>query len=312
MKDAFLALSQKLADARRVEEVATILLRSLASHLGVGSGVVLVPDAGTPGRLSAVDTRGLSSDALRGLTLADDGEMARLVSGLARPVRRAELERFRELETEGRPLIAAGAALLIPLVTRGRLVGAVILAEKLEGGDFDAAELELAEALAAAGATALDNARLHRHAEQTYLRAMNALLPAIESLDPLVGGRARGMAEVAGTLAKELGLESAAVDAVRVGALTRVLSGTGTPDVLDRPRAERRQTDRPGALEGEILAVVEAYFAYLAGAGPGRPAADDVRRWLDRAPSGRGFDRQVTEALDDLLRRGDPGIGVAA
>jgi GAF domain-containing protein len=223
-------------------------------------------------------------------------------------VRRSELERFHELENERRPFIAAGAALLVPLVTRGRLVGAIVLPEKRSGGEFEADELELAEALAAAGATALDNTRLYRQAEETYLRALHALLPAIEGLDPRTGGRARGMAEVAATLARELGLDPAAVDAVRVGALARVLAEQTPPATTPRPEEIGR-----GALEGEILSVVESYFAYLEGVGPGRPAPDDVRRWFDQAPAtGRGFDRQVTEALDELLRRGDPTVSAAA
>ena len=102
-------------------------MRSLATHLGVSAGVVLVPETGTPARLSAVDTRGLSDETLRGLSIAEDGELARIVAGLARPVRREELGRIRELEPELRPLIAAGVALLVPLVTRGRLVGAAAL-----------------------------------------------------------------------------------------------------------------------------------------------------------------------------------------
>lgn len=305
VKDAFLALSQELADARRIEDVAGALLRSLTSHLGVESGAVLVP-GGSDGTMRAVDTRGLGDEALRRLTLAADGELARLVGGLARPVRRAELERFRELEVEGRPLVAAGAALLVPLVTRGRLVGAAILPEKRDGGGFEAAELELAEALANAGATALDNTRLYRQAEAMYLRALYALLPALEGADPRAGGRARGMAEVAATLARELGLDAAAIDAVRIGALARALDGAGV-EMDEVPAAAHRD-----ALEAEILSVVEAFFAYLEGNAPGRPAADDVRRWFAQAPGGRGFDRQVTQALDELLRRGDPAVDVAA
>ena len=308
VKDAFLALSQELSNARRVEDVAGTLLFSLTSQLGVRAGLVLVPEAGLPDApLRPIESRGFAHDAFRELVLATDGELARLVAGLARPVRRTELERFRELEMERRPLIAAGVALLVPLVTRGRLVGAVLLPEKSDGATFEAAELEVAEVLAAAGATALDNTRLYRQAEETYLRAMQALLPAIESLDPAAGGRARGMSEAAASLARELGLEGAAVDAVRVDALTRVLAGAGGADRADSVPGPGRSV-----LETEILAVVEAYFAYLAGAGPGRPAPDDVRRWFEQAPAGRGFDRQVTEALDELLRRGDPAIGVAA
>ena len=312
VKDAFLALSQELANARRVEEVAGTLLFSLTAQLGVRAGLVLVPEAGAvDAPLRALETRGLGHDAFRELVLAPDGELARLVAGLARPVRRAELERFRELEMERRPLVAAGVALLVPLVTRGRLVGAVLLPEKSDGSAFEAAELEVAEVLAAAGATALDNTRLYRQAEETYLRAMQALVPAIESLDPATGGRARGMSETAASLARELGLESAAIDAVRVDALTRVLAGAGAIDGSPAPDAAPRSTGR-SALEQEILVVVEAYFAYLAGAAPGRPAPDDVRRWFEQSSTGRGFDRQVTEALDELLRRGDPAIGIAA
>src|SRR5688572_8148914 len=135
VKDAFLALSQELSTARRVEEVAAALLGSLASNLGVSTGAVLVagPEGGP---LTSVESRGWSDDRLHRLVLSGDGELARLVAGLARPVRRAELERFRELETERRPLVAAGVALLVPLVTRGRLVGAVVLPEKRAGGEF--------------------------------------------------------------------------------------------------------------------------------------------------------------------------------
>ena len=307
VKEAFLALSQELANARRVEDVAATLLRALSSHLGVATGVVLVPGGpgGAGGRLAAIDTRGLSDDRLRVLAIDGGGELARLVSGLARPVRRAELERFRELEAEHGPMIAAGVALLVPLVTRGRLVGTALLPEKLAGGEFEAGELELAEALAAAGATALDNTRLHRQAEETYLRALHALLPAIDGIDPGRGGRARGMAEVAATLAHELGLDPAAIDAVRAGALATALA-------VPQASSDAAAAGARGALEAEILSVVESYFAYLEGKGPGRPAPDDVRRWFEQAPSGRGFDRQVTEALDELLRRGDPRVGVAA
>ncbi|MEP7027599.1 MAG: hypothetical protein ABI960_03300 [Candidatus Eisenbacteria bacterium] len=58
-------------------------------------------------------------------------------------------------------------------------------------------------------------------------------------------------------------------------------------------------------LEQEILAVSEAYFRYLEGHGPGRPAPDALQRFFAEATPGRGYDRQVTQALDDLVRRGD-------
>jgi DNA-binding response OmpR family regulator len=288
VKEAFVALAQDLASARRVEEVAGTFLRSLTSHLGVAAGVLLVPDEA--GDLAPAPARGVTSDALASLCLPGSGELARLVGGLARAVRRDELARFPELRDEIGPLVAVGAALVVPLETRGRLVGMAVLPERADGADYAPADLEMAHSLARAGATALDNARVLQSAEETYLRALAALVPAIEAHDPDLGRRARGVSDLAAALAGELGLDPTVRQELRLDALARVVS-PWTP-------AER------AGIEPEILRVAEAYFAFLEGAAPGRPAADDVARFFGAAHSGRGFDRQVTQALDDLLRRG--------
>ena len=91
----------------------------------------------------------------------------------------------------------------------------------------------------------------------------------LQSRDPAAGGRARGVADVAVSLARELGLGTPAVDAVRLDALARA--------VLPGSEAEATSATRDSlGLERDILAVSEAYFAFLDGAGPGRPAPDDV------------------------------------
>jgi DNA-binding response OmpR family regulator len=294
VKEAFLSLSQELASARRVEDAAATFLYTLVNHLGVPGAALLVPD-GT-GRLTAVSTPAYTPAEIAKLAVSEDSELIRLVAGLGRPVRREELERFPELERELRPLVAAGVALCVPLVTRGRVVGLACALEKLAGGSFPQAELEIAQSLASAGATALDNTRLHRHAEEMYLRALSALIPAIEALDPAAGERARGMAALAASLAKELGFEERQVEAVRADALARAVAP------VDAPTASWTTRD---ALEGEILAVAEAYFRFLEGQGPGRAAPDALQRFFEEARPGKGYDRQVTQALDDLMRRGE-------
>jgi len=307
LREAFLGLSQELSNARRVEDVASTFLFAFVSHLELPGAALLVPQvllpspAPTPARaLAAVETPAYTPEALRRVTLEENGELARLVSGLARPVRREELERFPELAHELRPLVAAGVALCVPLVTRGRLVGLALALEKIAGQSFDAGELEIAQSLAAAGATALDNTRLYRQAEETYLRALGALLPAIEALDKDAGRRARGAADLAASLGRELGLPESSVEALRADALARAVAPA------DAPWGTWTSSDG-AALEQEILAVAEAYFSYLEGQGPGPAAPEAFTHFFEQSRSGRGFDRQVTQALDDLLRRGDVG-----
>ena len=303
VKEAFLALSQELASARRVEDVASTFLYTLVNHLGVPGAGLLVPDG--KGRFAAVSTPAYTPAELARLTVPEECELVRLVAGLSRPVRREELERFPELEHELRPLVAAGVALCVPLVTRGRVVGLAVALEKLAGGTFTASELEIGQSLASAGATALDNTRLHRNAEEMYLRALSALVPAIEALDPAAGERARGMAALAASLAKELGFEERAVEAVRADALARAVAPK------DAPMGAWTSSDG-AALESEILAVADAYFTFLEGQGPGRAAPDALQHFFAETRPGRGYDRQVTQALDDLVRRGEATLRTAS
>jgi DNA-binding response OmpR family regulator len=125
IKEAFLGLSDELTRARRLPEVANAFLFSCASHLGVSSGALLV--ANEESEFTPLATRGLASPALLHVRVAAGGELVRIVAGLARPVRRAELERFPELASELGPLVAAGVAVVAPLVTRGRTVGLALL-----------------------------------------------------------------------------------------------------------------------------------------------------------------------------------------
>jgi DNA-binding response OmpR family regulator len=303
VKDAFVTLSQALSNSRHVEDVAGTFLYTLVNHLGVPGAALLVPN-GT-GRLDPVGTPAYSPPELMRLSLAEDSELVRLVAGLGRPVRREELERFPEMEVELRPFVASGVALCVPLVTRGRVVGMAVALEKLAGGTFNQAELEIAQSLALAGATALDNTRLHRHAEEMYLRALSALMPAIEALDPAAGERARGTAALAASLARELGFEERAVEAVRADALARAVAPGDAP-------TGAWTTAAGAALEGEILAVAEAYFTFMEGHGPGRLAPDALQLFFAEAGPGRGYDRQVTQALDELVRRGDAALENAA
>ena len=296
LREAFLGLSQDLADARRVEDVASTFLFALVSQLELPGAALLVPQGES---MCAVDTPAFAPESLLRVSVSADGELSRLVSGLARPVRREELERFPELGTELRPLVTAGVALCVPLVTRGRLVGLALALEKIAGASFDASEVEIAQSLALAGATALDNTRLHRQAEETYLRALAALLPAVEAMDGEAGRRARGTADLAVSLGRELGLAERAVEALRADALARAVAPADAP-------AGTWTSSQGAALEQEILAVAEAYFEYLQGAGPGPTAPDALTRFFEQTRPGKGFDRQVTQALDELLRRGEP------
>jgi DNA-binding response OmpR family regulator len=197
VQEAYSRLAQDLSRLHRSEEVASAFLFALMTHLGVQGAAMLLPDEGEAATLAPRLARGLAPEREALLRVPADGELARLLVALGRPVRREELERFPVLRDELDPLIAAGAALLVPLGTRGRLVGMAVLVEKANGGNFSGVDLEMAASLATAAALAVEQSGMVRHAEETYLRAARAYGDALEAQRPGARRRAEATADVA-------------------------------------------------------------------------------------------------------------------
>jgi DNA-binding response OmpR family regulator len=308
VQEAYSRLSQDLARLHRPEEVSSSFLFALMTHLGVQGAAMLLPDERDETTLAPRLARGLTAEREALLRVPADGELARLLVALGRPVRREELERFPVLRDELDPLVAAGASLLVPLGARGRLVGLAVLMEKAAGGGFTGVDLEMAASLSMAAALAVEQSGLVRHAEETYLHAVRAYGDALETKRPGALRRAEDMAGVAEALARELGFEGASALSLRLAALAAGLNGGS-----GGAQAERGALPVWGALReapelgGEILSVAKAFVDLAAQLDPATPARQAVARL-----SG---DRHVLGALEDLLARGKlalPGASAGA
>ena len=187
--------------------------------------------------------------------------------------------------------------LIVPLVTRDRILGAMTFVLAESGRRFSPSDLPLAEDLARRAATAVDNARLHQDVEQ----ALQDKARSLALLDTVFEGTAIGLALVdrdlrfvrvndalagmsrvprdqhaAGTAAELLGDLAGPV----VPLLDHVFQ-TGRP-VLDR---EAVSAGRPGEA-GERIYLASCYPVDVPPGGVQWAALHAARR--DRAPPGRG------------------------
>lgn len=150
------------------------LLIETQTLLGTGMAALLEADEGDDA-LHVRATRGDVAGGLEGLRLDSQGELLALLSGLSRPVRRRDLDRFPELRDELRPLIAAGISALIPLRGPEGLMGVVVTDERIDGAPVDAGQLEAVSVLSQAAALALRNARRASCQAEVLLEALDAL-----------------------------------------------------------------------------------------------------------------------------------------
>jgi DNA-binding response OmpR family regulator len=288
-------LAQDLSRLDRPHDVSSSLLFALMTQLGVEAASVLLPSSQDPGWLEPRVTRGMTPERESLLRLPTDGEMARLLVALGRPVRREEMERFPILVGELDPLVAAGTALFIPLCSRGRLLGMVTLGEKSDGSAFHGMDLEMAASLGQVAGVAVEQTDLVRHAEETFVQAVQAYSAIVEARQPGARVRAERVALVAELLARQLGFDGSSALSMKLVALAAALESTdGTTDPL-RPRVWGSLRESPG-LEREILSVAEAFVELVVRIDAGTPPKQLVSHLKG--------DRHVLNALEDLLGRG--------
>jgi GAF domain-containing protein len=88
------------------------------------------------------------------------------------------------------------SVIIVPMVARGRTLGALILVSSQPGRKFGETDLKLAEELGRRAALALDNAKLYEEAQQEIAereRAQAELRSSRDELEVILGGVADGV-----------------------------------------------------------------------------------------------------------------------
>jgi DNA-binding response OmpR family regulator len=316
MKDTLLGLGRDLHRALDGDAVAQALLLAAQSKLGVGSAGLMVPAPGAS-TLRMACARGAAASTWERLELPTHGELARLVAGLARPVRRAELERFSEVASELQALTAAGVALLAPLMSVRGLEALLLVDERASGEDFQRADLDALAVLAEAGAVALHDALRFEESQGAWLAVVAALADEVEARAGKPA-RTRRVAALAALAAAELGLDAAEAAAVQRAAWLRAARAL-LPDprdaAADRAAAGSASaalllssaeglTSRRGELVPQILAAAECWEALRAEAVPCAEARERLEREAGLEWDGevaRAVARAAESAAGDLL-----------
>jgi PAS domain S-box-containing protein len=115
-------------------------------------------------------------DALRGVTQVLRTGQSELVSAIPESLVEEAARDAEHLEILRR--LGLKSYMIVPLIARGRILGAISLVSAESGQRYGPAELELAEELARRAALAVDNARLYRGHIQIARTLQEGLLPS--------------------------------------------------------------------------------------------------------------------------------------
>jgi putative nucleotidyltransferase with HDIG domain len=126
------------------------------------------------------------------------------------------------------------AELFIPLNTKGELVGFMIVAPKRSMQSYTHDDEVILSTLANQTAVVIENARLYEDLEATFVQTVVALANAIDMRDTYTSSHSQRIAEWAAEIARSMGCNAQAVQAIYWGGLLHDIGKIGIPDAILR------------------------------------------------------------------------------
>lgn len=120
--------------------------------------------------------------------------------------------------------------LCAPMLYKDKLIGVLVVAGKITGGNFEYDEQIIISNLASQTAIAVENDRLHLDAERTYVETVSALAMAVEARDFYSRGHSDRVSQYAVKVAEKLGLDLELIHDIREAAELHDVGKIGLSD----------------------------------------------------------------------------------
>jgi len=138
----------------------------------------------------------------------------------------------------------------VPLVLKGKSIGAIQAVNKRGGRLFNQEDLDLFRAIADSAALAVNNAQLLAQLQNSYDLTLEALSSALDLRDRETEGHSRRVVEYTARLAEQIGLDKDFIKNIRRGALIHDIGKIGVPDAV---------LHKPGPLDGDERKIIERH-----------------------------------------------------
>ncbi len=216
-----------------LKSLFTLLLKKATESLGAEIGYILLYSKET-NQLRIGEVIGVPNidfDSLTEIPLRPGGVSHWVVENrqplLIKKI--AQEPRFERMSLLG---FARDSVLCAPLFVGHEIIGTLTIANRPDGSNFYAEDLELLSTIAAQASVAIKNARLYEDQQQIYLNTVQALVSAIEASDNYTRGHSERVTRYSLLIARKLNLSEVASKDLEQAAILHDIGKIGIEDNL--------------------------------------------------------------------------------
>ncbi len=229
-------LSQDLNRLRDPDELVHIFFLTIIGQLGIGSIALFSSVDEREEHLSFSGSKGIQDNVLMTVRLSSNTGLPQYLLSNHNIVDLNSPELPEDARREAQFMAKFGLSFCYPLVVKSKILGIVFIGDKVNEREYLEDDFEVLKSICNSAATGLENGRLYKELEETYLSTIKILVSTIEAKDSYTKGHTERVAEYASMLAEEMGLDKKEIDVVRFGAALHDIGKLGIyEDILNKP-----------------------------------------------------------------------------
>ncbi|MGD0879353.1 MAG: HD domain-containing phosphohydrolase [Anaerolineales bacterium] len=244
-------LSQKATSLLDIQKISHLILSEVNTTMHVVHGAILIKDVKS-GEFQVIAEEGEEIFFAKGFRA--DHPVVTLLTRRNIPILRSDLSFepiFKSIwQEENEELDKFNAEIFLPLISKGELIGILVLSQKLSSQPFSRDEQMILSTLANQTAVAIENARLYDELRESFVQSVTALANAIDIRDAYTKAHSQEIANWAAKTARALGCTNNEVDEIYLGGLLHDIGKIGIPDVI---------LQKPAKLEEEEWRIVKKH-----------------------------------------------------
>jgi len=244
-------LSQKATSLLDIQKISHLILSEVNTTMHVVHGAILIKDVKS-GEFQVIAEEGEEIFFAKGFRA--DHPVVTLLTRRNIPILRSDLSFepiFKSIwQEENEELDKFNAEIFLPLISKGELIGILVLSQKLSSQPFSRDEQMILSTLANQTAVAIENARLYDELRESFVQSVTALANAIDIRDAYTKAHSQEIANWAAKTARDLGCTNNEVDEIYLGGLLHDIGKIGIPDVI---------LQKPAKLEEEEWRIVKKH-----------------------------------------------------
>lgn len=253
-QQVLLRIGIAMTSAKKVESTLGLTLETLTHALNARSGAIMLLEKD---KLRVMVSCGINSEKQKDIEIPyGEGVMGWVVKE-KKSQNVSKMQENEWFEFEAQMGLVHKTVICAPLIYKDKILGTISLHDKEKDGEFTEDDLILLENLAAQTAIAIENNRLNKDIEKTYIETISALALAVEAKDPYNRGHSKRVNKYVVKLGKEFSLDRETMRVLQDAALLHDIGKIGIKDeIILKPgslNAEEKSYIQQHAIIGENI-----------------------------------------------------------